>query len=347
MLLFLTSSAHEQVSNWMAAECHRRSEPFLCLYTEQFPQDIILTLQPTNGFLQGAIEHSSHKLDLDQVCGVWCYLSETMTPDPSLDAVSAQIIRQESREALYGFYRAFSDRRWINSPHTENAARYRAYQLRLATHVGFQIPPTIITNHPNDAVDFFDRYSGNVVYKPIRSLMLFDNDHNPTHTTYVTPVTRANMLEYAESIRNSPCIFQVLIPKRYDVTVYVIGKYAWATAIHSQDDTLTNTVDYRRDGLWNYRHTPMLLPPPIERMCLDMSARMGLRMCNFDLALTYEDTYVFLDANPTDLWAGIEALVGFPLCAAIIDDLLGVDTLADHPYLKDRSLNFHPSSNVR
>jgi hypothetical protein len=39
--------------------------------------------------------------------------------------------------------------------------------------------------------------------------------------------------------------------------------------------------------------------------------------------------------------------VGFPLTTALVDELLGVDTLADHPYIKQRSLNFEPNTAIK
>lgn len=347
MLLFLTSAAHKAVADWMAAECARRDTPFLCLYTEQFPQDITVVALPVAGHLAGKVRYGDRSCQWDSITGVWCYLPGVTTLDPELDSVSAQLIQQESREALYGIYRALDDRRWINSPHAEHAANYRAYQLRLASQVGFQIPATIITNHPDDAIAFLRRCNGQMVYKPISSFVLHDVEGNPTDITYVTLITDENLLEHAESIRISPCMFQELIMKRCDVTVYVIGETVWATAIDSQQQAIVNDVDYRRNGLWKSRHTPLLLPLRMEQMCREMTTRMGLRMCNFDFALTPDGTYVFLDANPTDLWAAIEALVGFPLCTAVVDALLGINTLVNHPYLKDRSLHFQPSVNAQ
>ena len=71
---------------------------------------------------------------------------------------------------------------------------------------------------------------------------------------------------------------------------------------------------------------------------------MGLRMSNIDMILTPDGEYVFLEANPNGQWAWIEDCTGFPLTTALVDELLGIDTLASHPYIKDRSLNFLPST---
>jgi glutathione synthase/RimK-type ligase-like ATP-grasp enzyme len=141
-------------------------------------------------------------------------------------------------------------------------------------------------------------------------------------------------------------VFQEVIRKKFDITLYVIGDYVWAAAVtpslNGNDDG--DNLDYRRNGLWSQEYTPIVLPPQVERACVQLTRQQGLRMCNIDLILTPEGEYVFLDANPTDLWVGIEHLVGFPLCAALVDVLSGTHTLADHPYLRDCSPVFRPSA---
>ncbi|HEU4326487.1 MAG TPA: hypothetical protein VFS21_25320 [Roseiflexaceae bacterium] len=341
MLLLLTSAAHAPVAAWMEAECARRGVPHLRLYTEEFPQEIELSARPTEAGLRGSLACGGGEIALDTIGGVWQYLAAEVQPDPELDEVAARLVQQESRETLRGLYRALEHVPWINPPHIERAAGHRAYQLRLAAQLGLRTPRTLITNRPDHAATFLEECGGQMVYKPISPLVLTDADGEPTHVAYVTPITRESLSEHAEGIALSPCLFQEIVPKQRDLTVYVVGRRVWATAIES--DGQTDEVDYRRGGLWSRPHRPALLPPALERRCVQLTQRMGLRMCNFDFVQTPDGEYVFLDANPTDLWAAIEQLVGFPICASIVDELLGVDTLADHPYLRDRALEFAPS----
>ena len=336
MLLLLTGAAHQRIADRVAAECDRRGVATMCLQTERFPQDIVLTVAPGAEPLRGWIECDGQVADLAAVEAVWCYLPGEVQPDPELDAVAVSLLRHESRETLQGLYRALEDRPWINPPHVERAASHRLYQLRLAASLGLAVPRTLITNLPEQAAAFLERCGGQMVYKPIGNLVLRDGDGSPSQVGYVTPITRESLYAHAESIRIAPCLFQELVPKRADVTVYVIGGSAWAALIESQTAWVEDRVDYRRNGLWTCPHVPLALPAAVERLCLELAARMGLCMCNIDLALTEAGDYVFLDANPTDLWAAVEELTGLPLCAAVVDALLGTDTLAEHPYRRDR-----------
>lgn len=347
MLLFLTSREHQAVADWMAAECDRRQAPHLRLYTEEFPQEITLSIKPQDGRLQGFIQQADRQVSLQDISGVWYYLAGRSQPPSDLDEVSATLVRQEATETLGGLYRALGDRRWVNPPHDDRAAWYKLYQLRLAAQIGLKTPRTTITNDPEAALAFLHACGGQMVYKPMRPLMLIDSDGLPSHATYVTLITQEDIEEHLDAIRLGPCMFQEFFPKKYDLVVYVIGQYVWASAVYSQDETVEHKVDYRQNMLMGCPYAPILIPVEIEQMCLAMTRQMGLRMCKFDLVLTPDDEYVFLDANPTDQWVWIEDLVGFPLCAAIVDELLGVDTLADHPYLKARSLSFSPNTAIK
>jgi glutathione synthase/RimK-type ligase-like ATP-grasp enzyme len=344
MVLFLTSETNQVVADWMAAECDDRGVPYLRLYMERFPQDIAITIVPSEEGLQGNMQLADREIPIDAITSAWCYLPGDIRLDPELDDVSKQLIRQESHEALQGLYKALSSRRWINPPHAERSAQYRAYQLRMAAHLGLKTPRTLVTNDPGEALRFLSVCKGRMVYKPITYLLLLGDDGAPSHITYTTLITQENIKEYLDSIHLAPCVFQELIPKKHDLTVYVVGNTVWSAAVHSQVEATDEAacVDYRKGGLWNHSYTPFLLPNAIEHMCLQMTRQMGLRLCNFDMVLTQEGEYIFLDANPTDMWAAVEDIVGFPLCTAIVDDLLDVDTLAAHPYRSDRSLQFTP-----
>lgn len=343
MLLFLTSENHQVVADWMAAECERRAVPYLRLYTQQFPQEILVTVKPSHERLEGVIQLAEREVPIGDITGVWHYLAESSRPPSGLNPVHARLVRQESDETLKGLYLALSDRRWVNPPHREQAA-YKIYQLRLAAQIGLKTPRTVITNDPCEVLSFLHLCGGQTVYKPMHGLVLADATGLPSQVAYVTLLRQGDIESHLDSIQVAPCMFQEYIPKKLDLTVYVVGRYVWATAIESQGEAIEHKVDYRKNGLWTCPHTPVLLPAKIEQMCLEMTRRMGLRMCNFDLLFTSDGEYVFLEANPTDQWISVEDQIGFPLCTAIVDELLGVDTLANHPYIKERSLQFVPNT---
>lgn len=261
-----------------------------------------------------------------------------------MDEEFADFVRRESWETLYGLYRALWDRRWVNPPHVDVAANYKIRQLHLAQQVGFRTPRTIVTNDPDEAMAFFHACGGRMVYKLMRPIFT-EEIVGEAYGVYTTLITGDDLDANLDSVRMSPCLFQDFIAKEYELRVNVIGNYVWAAAIYSQDVEQTQ-VDYRLDAT-RCRHAPVLLPPELEKMCLKMARELGLRMGNIDMICTPGGEYIFLEINPNGQWAWVEDYVGFPLTTALVDELLGVDTLADHPYIKHRSLKFEPNTAIK
>ena len=343
----VSSEKHQPIVDWMTAECAFRHIPYFCFYSERFPQNVAVTIRPDKSYLEGNLYLAEYKTLLQNITGIWYYHAGQSSLPRDLDPSYAQMVFHQTEETMKGLYLALKDKRWINPPHRERVAWHKSYQLRLAAQIGLKTPRTVITNDPQEAFAFLDDLGGQAVYKPITSLKLTDTNGNLTHLAYATLITKFDIEAQFDSIHVAPCMFQEYISPQYDLTVYVIGKYVWATAIHSQKTTEEHQLDYRKNGMWDLPYVPTLLPYKVEQMLLDMTCQMGLRMCNFDMLYTKEGEYIFLEANPTDLWAKVEDLTGFPLCTAIVDELVGVDTLASHPYIKDRSIHFRPNTTIK
>jgi glutathione synthase/RimK-type ligase-like ATP-grasp enzyme len=277
---------------------------------------------------------------IEAITGVWHYLPGPSKVDHELDEVARLLIQQEARETLQGLAGALADRRWINLPHRVRAAQHKLFQLQLAAQVGFQTPKSLVTNQPAQAVRFLQACGGQMVYKPQHSFLQFNADGSPTGGVFVTLVARQQLDAYLDSIAIAPCLFQEVVPKQQEVTAYVIGPHVFAAVVRSPTEAEDGAVDHRVYGLENCHYTPTLLPSAVENMCLAMTRQLGLRMCNFDLIHTPAGEYVFLDANPTEQWTFVEYITEFPLGAAIVDELLGVATVTEHPYLCERSLAF-------
>jgi hypothetical protein len=338
MLLFVTSELYQDHVARLAAECEQRRLSYLGFYTEQFPSDVVISAQPQQGRPQGQIQSSAGEAPLAAITGVWHYLPGESRVPPTLDDVARTLIQQEAGETLDGLAGALADRRWINFPYRVQAAQHKLFQLQLAAQVGFQTPKSLVTNQPAQAAHFLQACGGRMIYKPRQSFLEFDAAGAPTGGLFATLITQQELETYLDSIALAPCLFQAVVPKQEEVTVYVIGAYVFTAVVHPPAGDQTS--DYRIYGLRNCRYTPTLLPPAVEQMCLEMTHQLGLTMCNFDLIRTPAEEYVFLDANPTEQWTWFEEATGFPLSAAVVDELSGVATSTTHPYLRERTLPF-------
>ena len=343
MLLFLDQAADSH-ADWVEAECDRRGVPYVRLCTEQFPYTLRLSVGIHQGELNGWMHLPTADIPWANITGVWYRRPGEVTPHPDMDEVYERFARMEAQETLDGLYRALWDRRWVSPPHHVRAANHKIHQLRLAHHVGFQTVPTLVTNDPADAQAFFEQCGGNMIYKTLRQVPIAYAD-GEARGIYTTRITHETLEEHLDSICFIPCLFQQLIPKQYELRVNVIGERVWTTAIYTQENAHTQ-MDWR-PHTDDCRHAPAFLPQQLEAQCITLTRKMGLRMSNIDLIATPEGDFVFLEINPNGQWAWIEDVTGLPLATALVDELLGVDTLANHPYVKDRSLEFEPNTAIK
>lgn len=122
------------------------------------------------------------------------------------------------------------------------------------------------------------------------------------------------------SFQASPMIVQREIRKHCDLRVIVVGERVFAAEIHSQEFIETK-LDWRRGVGVGLRHVKHALPALIEKYCIDVTYRLGLRFSAIDLVLDVENEYWFLEANPNGQWAWLESEVGLPIAKAIVDEL--------------------------
>src|SRR5262249_52075924 len=126
-----------------------------------------------------------------------------------------------------------------------------------------------------------------------------------------------------EGLRLSPMTFQENIPKALELRTILIGKSEFTASIDSQEYEKTR-VDWRRDAVsrldaWK----PYALPGEIRTKLTKLLDVFGLQYGAFDLVLTPDNRYVFLEVNPSGEFFWLERFAHLPISAAIADVLLG------------------------
>lgn len=340
MTLLFLSQDEELHTDWMEAECTRRGVPYFRLCPDHLDSSLSIAVEVNNDEFGGYLSDSKGMVSLQEITGVWYRRPLSPRWATMADSTYRHFVQREAREVIDGLYRALWDRRWVNAPHAERSADYKPYQLQMARRVGLKTPPTLITTSPDDTLRFFEACHGQMIYKPM-SLIIKEIPEGEEFGIYTSQVTQEALEQTIAGVQVTPCLFQALIPKQYEVRVNVIGDYLWATAIDSQGQAETQ-VDYRHNTA-ECPHHPIWLPPLVEYQCLMLAHRLGLRMGNIDLIVTPDEEYIFLEINPNGQWAWIESQIGYPLATALVDELLGIDTLAWHPYRRKTSLDIVPS----
>jgi glutathione synthase/RimK-type ligase-like ATP-grasp enzyme len=205
---------------------------------------------------------------------------------------------------------------WVNHPHANIAANYKLNQLGLANRMGFHLPNTIITNSPEDAQNFYDKY-GKIVVKPLASVPpgIIDAMGQKVMTTHLLTENEAQLLH---NVSISPCILQEYVEKEIELRVTIIGESLFAVALDSQN-TEYGKIDWRISlQAEDLIHIPYDLPPDIESKCRELVRVFGLKFGAIDLILTPSGEYVFLEINPNGQWVWIEQLTGLPMIDTMI-----------------------------
>lgn len=188
----------------------------------------------------------------------------------------------------------------------------------MAAEIGFTIPRTLVTNEPQEVKDFFHECQGKAINKVLgKGQVEYLRDYYFIYTHKVLPQD----LEMIKNVAYAPALFQEYVPKRFEIRVTIVGSSVFSCEIHSQDSPKT-VDDWRHYDLNNVKHLVHTLPKSIEALCLEMIKKLDLNFATFDLILTPDNNYIFLELNPNGQWLWIEQLTGLPISSSIAELLL-------------------------
>jgi len=273
-----------------------------------------LSAFPTRLALSMAFEHGARRLelvslggarlDLASIRAVWWRRPQPFgVPESLTDPLHRQFALSEATTAFDGLFQAL-DAFWVNDPTFDAAASHKPYQLALAQQIGLSIPPTLITNSPEEAKDFWRLHDGHVVYKQFRALPMAWRE---------TRRLRAEEIALAENIRLAPVIFQRFVEAVADVRVTVIGDKIFAGSADTGQGGYP--VDFRCNPGMRWVHH--VLPPKVEDALRALMRRLRLQYGAIDMRLTADGEYVFLEINPAGQFLWIELETGQKIAAAL------------------------------
>ena len=304
----------EPTADCLLGELRRRNIPCLRWNLDRFPLGSNLTYRFGAGRPSGAISSDGRTVDLESIGSVWCRGFRPSGFPDDLDEEDGKFVQDEAQRALDALL-AILQVRWINHPQCHARANAKAAQLAAAHHVGLEIPPTVMTNDPQEARRFIAAAAGATIYKAnSQSLNL-----EPGKALYTGLLTDKE-LGTLDLIQITPGIFQALVPKAYEVRATVVGARIFAGRINSQASTET-MIDWRRRP-FDIEKEPIVLPPDIEAKIHALMRWFGLIYGAFDFIVTPEGRHVFLEVNPAGQYLWVEATTKLPITAAIADELV-------------------------
>ncbi|MFG2226974.1 ATP-grasp ribosomal peptide maturase [Streptomyces sp. NPDC048644] len=305
--VLVATEADDVTADMVITQLNRRSVPVVRFN----PADIGAGLTVSALFgtcpapVAGQVRTPSRTTDLAQVRAV--YWRRPVWPAfPHLSDDDARFAAAQVRYGLGGILYALNRPLWGNHPLLNTAADHKPAQLALAQRMGLTVPPTLVTNDPDEAREFIASHD-QVIHKTLRWTP-YEREGIPV-TGWAEPVTAA---EVDDSVRVTPHLFQARVDKVADVRVLVVGRQVFAVRIDS------DLLDWRKDYS-ALTYTVEHLPDRVDAALPAYLERLGLASGSFDLAVDRAGDYWWLELNPNGQWGWLETETGLPMSSAFAD----------------------------
>ncbi|MCC4589606.1 hypothetical protein LL974_00500 [Xanthomonas campestris pv. cannae] len=209
--------------------------------------------------------------------------------------------------AFFGFFWSplASSARWIHSPAARLNGESKVQQLQCASRAGFKIPPTLMSNDPEEIARFIEagRVKGlGTIFKTFESMTWFEKDR--VLENYTSEIVVSDLVD-ADVVRAVPAIYQRHVRKQYEVRSTFLGEREYSVRIDSQRSG-AGVLDWRAiDDIENFV-SPVELPPAIHGKCRSLMREMALDMGCFDFIVDDAGEYVFVEVNQQGQFLWIE-----------------------------------------
>jgi hypothetical protein len=215
-------------------------------------------------------------------------------------------------EAAFAFLADGGGSFWVNPLHTEPTAQHKSYQLRSAVRAGLTIPPTLISNDPDEIRAFIREQGGVAAHKLLRTASWTSKEEGreQVYAAYTVPV-REEQLPEDDVVRLCPAIFQPFLPKSFEVRVACLGRLCVAIRIDSQSNERA-AMDWRL-GQFYVGMEPYELPPEVAEGCRRLLRELGLVHASLDFIVDPDGKHIFLEVNPQGQFLFLESRAGLPL----------------------------------
>ena len=249
----------------------------------------------------GYIAGPDWQLGLDEPTGVYIRFlgSEGRLPLPNVTPDAAPAMYFESDTCLMALLNDLPCT-VVNRHGGGMSNNSKAYQALLIRRCGLKIPPTLVTNDPSMASEFYQAYQRDVIYKSLSG------------TRSIVRRLQPEQLSRLPLLRQGPTQFQAFIPGE-NVRVHTVGSQLFATRIRSE------AVDYRYAHLEGHgvEMEPTTLPALVGEACLRLAHELDLLVTGIDLKETPEGDYYCFEVNPCPGFLYYERYSGQPISTAL------------------------------
>lgn len=197
---------------------------------------------------------------------------------------------------------------WVNHPVSTYRAENKMLQLKSALQLGLSIPRSYVGNALPDNINPKHMY----IVKSLDTALFYDNGNEMF--TYSTEMSGEELL--SASIKQAPIIIQEFLQNKMDIRATVIGNKIFAAAITNNGDKIIG--DWRKEKKEELCYTPISLPTSVQSQIFALMKYLGLSFGGVDLAIV-DDTYYFIEVNPTGEWGWLRLSANLPIDKTIVD----------------------------
>ena len=322
-MILILSANHDPHAAVVARKLGKRGTPFLWFDPAEFPSRCAITVSlNSENQSRYVLEYQSEQIDLHTVSAIWHRRPGIPEPDQVItDDRVYEWVSTESQSFIEGIWNTLDCLHVPGVDHVRYAAENKLKQLVLASHLGFLIPRTAITNQPACLLKSFSDFGGAAISKVFSNPLVCRSGGKDLAeeewSAFSRPIRRRDLASY-HSMRFAPTIIQEYVPKAVEIRATVVGCRIFAAAIHSQDSHRTRH-DWRHYDGEKVLYEEHTLPDGIAALCIALVQNLNLTFGAIDLVLRPDGKYVFLEINPSGQWLWIENLTKLPIAEAIAD----------------------------
>lgn len=209
----------------------------------------------------------------------------------------------EWAEAVDGFLAQVPRNRWLNHPANNALASHKIEQLARVRSYGLSTPDTVVTQSVDKLREFYRKYNGRLVCKPLSSGAI--DDAAGHHVIYSSAV-RESDLDQAVLLSRCPTMFQERVEKQFDVRVTYVDGDLIAVGMLAKTEAGKQRLDIRRNNMSDVTHGKVDIPPGVHDSLCRYIASYNLRFAAIDMAVDLDGNWVFFEVNPNGQWAWLD-----------------------------------------
>jgi len=305
--------------NRVIEELETYSVPCFRLNTEYLLRDYNVHFGIDNEDYEFIIEHkiTGYKISNKDITAVWerrpmapiCLFDEGFVPQ-----VKAMML-QEADDFLKYFRYSLNEVFWFGNPINERKGSSKIWQMQIARKIGFQIPLTVYSNNLSKTLEFFQ--NKDVAIKPVTADGIMDSDKEIVFYTKKIPFDvfrKTNEIGFRNNINH----IESYTKKKYELRITYVYDEAFACKIDSQvKENNKGKIDWREGYDHSISFTPIKIPKEVERMCKLFLKEVKCNFGCFDIIVTENNEYVFLECNLNGQWLWIEEETGLEISKKI------------------------------